>query len=433
MTEVDLSDAQKRAQKQIESFVRTEYGRILAALIKQFGDIELAEESLQEALVSALEKLTRNGEPERLDAWIFVTARRKALDIIRSDKARTRRHRLLGEIHASNTDSVRAEDEMKHAIPDERLRLMYMCCHPALTHEAQIALVLRTVAGLSTGEIARAFLVAESTLAQRLVRAKNKIREAGIPFSIPPADLKDERTLAVMAVIYTIFNESYHATSGESPVRHDLAGEAIRLGKILAQLLPSEPEVLGLLSLMLLHHARVRARVNTDGEIVQLDKQDRDLWDKSMIRRGTAILDRAVALRRRGPYQIQAAIAALHANAIRPEDTDWVQIALLYEALSQMAPSPVVELNRSAAIAMAYGPQAGIELMERRELSEALVDYMWYHSSLAEVYRKTGRLKDARNAYQRAIGLSGNNSEIEFLSRKIRELDQGKAAEDDAR
>ena len=307
-------------------------------------------------------------------------------------------------------------------IPDDRLRLIFTCCHPALRMEARVALTLKTLGGLTTGEIARAFLVPETTMAQRLVRAKHKIREAAIPYRVPPAELLPERVPGVLAVLYLVFNEGYSATSG-ALIRIDLCDEAIRLARILQALMPDEPEAAGLLALMLLHHSRRAARTGAAGEVVLLEDQDRARWDHDMIDGGLALLDATLARRSPGPYQLQAAIAALHARAPRPEDTDWPQIAALYDRLAEMTPSPVVELNRAVAIAMADGPERGLALLA--PLEDELDAYQHFHSARADLLRRLGRVDEAAEAYRRALDLATNPTERAFLERRLAELTGG--------
>lgn len=405
----------------IEQLFRREYGRISAVLIRHLGDFDLAEESIQEALAVSLERWPIEGIPGRPDAWIYVVARRKALDILRRDRVRAHKYRAFGGDMVSEPGGD-PEGENDSGIPDERLRLMFTCCHPALKTETQIALTLRTLGGLTTFEIAQAFVMSESTLAQRLVRAKHKIREAGIPFATQEDVKRPERLSAVMAVVYLIFNEGYYSQTNDQLVRTELADEAIRLGRLLTDLLPEDPEPLGLLSLMLLQNSRARARVGPEGTIVLLEDQDRSLWDVDQIREGLRVLDRAISYGKRGPYQIQAAIAALHAQALRPENTDWLQIVLLYQALSECTPSLVVELNKAAAVAMAFGPDQGLALMDRPEMSEALADYRWFHSSRGDLLRRLGRVDEAREAYTRAMALSVNATERDFLEKRMKEL-----------
>jgi RNA polymerase sigma-70 factor (ECF subfamily) len=384
---------------------------VVATLIRDLRDIDLAEDALQDALATALVAWPRAGVPSSPGAWLTVTARRKAIDRLRRER---RLAELVTELEQQTEEAVDEE-----TIPDERLSLIFTCCHPSLSPDAQVALTLRLVGGLTTGEIARAFLVAEETLAQRIVRAKAKIRTAGIPYRVPPDHLLPDRLGAALAVVYLIFNEGYSATSGDALTRPDLMAEAIRLGGILAALMPDEAEVLGLEALLLLQASRTRARSGSDGELVLLDDQDRSLWDRDLIARGVALLDRALALRRPGPYQLQAAIAALHARAREPGETDWTQIALLYAELARLQPSPVVELNRAVAVAMAEGPAAGLELLDDLPLDR----YHLFHSARADLLRREGRVDEARAAYERARELVTNEPERAFLSRRIAELE----------
>ncbi len=380
-------------------------------MIRDLRDIDLAEDALQDALATALVAWPRAGVPASPGAWLTVIARRKAIDRLRRER---RLAELVTELEQQTEEAVDEE-----TIPDERLSLIFTCCHPALSPDTQVALTLRLVGGLTTGEIARAFLVAEETLAQRIVRAKAKIRTAGIPYRVPPDHLLPDRLGAALAVVYLIFNEGYSATSGDALTRPDLMAEAIRLGGILAALMPDEAEVLGLEALLLLQASRTRARSGSDGELVLLDNQDRSLWDRDLIARGVALLDRALALRRPGPYQLQAAIAALHARAREPGETDWTEIALLYGELARLQPSPVVELNRAVAVAMAESPAAGLELLDDLPLER----YHLFHSARADLLRREGRIDEARAAYERARELVTNEPERAFLSRRIAELD----------
>jgi RNA polymerase sigma-70 factor (ECF subfamily) len=390
----------------LDQVFRDQWGRVLATLIGFLGDVELAEEAAQEAFAIAAERWPRDGEPANPGAWLVTTARNRAINRIRRDRALAEKIRLL-QVPEPTEDDVDAT-----TFPDERLELIFMCCHPALSVDAQVALTLRTLGGLTTPEIARAFLVPEPTMAQRLVRAKRKIKAAGIPFRVPPDHVLPDRLVAVLAVVYLIFNEGYGG-------RSDLAAEAIRLGQALAELMPDEPEVHGLLALMLLLDARRDARFR-DGEMVLLADQDRSLMDSEEIAEGREALDRALALLGRGPYVVQAAIASLHAD----EPRDWRQIAALYGELSRLTDSPVVELNRAVAVAEVEGPEAALVIVDRLPLE----DYRYLHATRGELLRRLGRAKEAGEAYRRALSMSHDAAERRLLERRLAELDETPAA-----
>jgi len=400
-------------ESQIEKTFREEHGRVLATLISQLGDFVLAEDALQDALVNALERWKVDGVPRNPGAWLTTVAKRRAID-------RLRRSRFEEYSEPIPTSLAQEEPEMDDSLPDDRLKLMFTCCHPALGLEAQVALTLHTLGGLSTQEVARAFLVAEPTMAQRLARARKKIREAGIPYRVPPADLLPERLDALLAVIYLIFNEGYVATSGDSLTRQELCGEAIRLCRILVDFLPQEAEARGLLALLLLHDSRREARLSPTGELVLLEEQDRTLWDFSKIQEGTSILDEAIALHNPGPYQVQAAISALHAEAPTAAATDWNQIDMLYDSLAQMTPSMVVDVNRAVAIGMARGPQEGLKML--LQLEDHADNFYPYHAARADLLRRTNQHEAASDAYERALALCNNRAERAYLQRRLDEI-----------
>ena len=416
----------------VDHVYRQESGRILAALIASLRDFTLAEDALQDAMVAALQQWPASGVPRNPAAWLTTIARRKAIDRLRREGTLSQKQALLQSLEETATtdslDSDRENGEDAPPIPDERLKLFFTCCHPALPLEARVALTLRTLGGLSTAEIAAAFLTPLPTMAQRLVRAQRKIRDAGIPYRAPPLPLLAERMEGVLAVLYLIFNEGYTSTSGDALIRQDLCAEAIRLTRVLVALiasepeLPEEPETLGLLALMLLHASRRAARVDAAGDLVLLEDQDRTLWNWAEIVEGIETLDKALAMHRPGPYQIQAAISALHAEAPTPEETDWQQIALLYARLADMTPPPVVELNQAVAVAMAEGPDAGLEMLDRLRLGEALAHYYLYHAARADLLRRAGRTEEAAASYREALSLCQNRIERRFLQRRLTEL-----------
>jgi len=385
----------------LEQAFRDEWGGVLAVLIGLLGDFDVAEEAAQEAFAIAAERWPRDGVPANPRAWLITTARNRAINRLRRDRTLAEKTKLLDVPEPAEIEV----EEM--TFPDERLELLFTCCHPALATDAQVALTLRTLGGLTTGEIARAFLVPEATMGQRLVRAKRKIKAAGIPFRVPPDHLLPDRLAAVLAVVYLIFNEGYGG-------RGDLAADAIRLGRALAELMPDEPEVHGLLAMMLLLHVRRAARFR-DRELVLLDDQDPSLWDTAQIAEGRAVLDRAFALRGRGPYVVQAAIASLHAE----EPRDWPQIAVLYGELSRLTDSPVVELNRAVAVAESVGPEAGLEIVDRLALDE----YRYLHSTRGELLRRLGRTDEARDEYRRALALVHDDAERRLFERRLAELE----------
>lgn len=417
--------AMREPKTVVEEVFRQESGRIIATLIRLAGSFDLAEEAMQEAFTTALQSWPEKGVPDNPGAWITAVAQRKLIDHGRRE--RTRREKqdpLLYETpttHAPEAEALFAGEEMNY--PDDRLRLIFTCCHPALNMEAQVALTLRTLGGLTTPEIARAFLVPEPTLAQRLVRAKHKISVARIPYEIPPLEQIGERLAAVQAVIYLVFNEGYSATAGDSLIRRDLCSEAIRLGRTLCDLLPDKPENLGLLALMLLHDSRRGTRSTPDGRLVTLEEQDRSRWDQDRIAEGLELLEKAMALRRSGPYQLQAAIAALHAQAPSAEATDWKQIEALYRELLRFSPSPVVALNHAVAVAMSDGLERGLALVDAIGSSGRLDEYHLLHAARADLLRRLGRRDEAAAAYGKALRLATNKVEQDYLRGRLMQME----------
>ena len=407
-----------------EAVFRQESGRIVASLIRLSGSFDLAEEAMQDAFAAALVNWPARGIPDKPGAWITAVAHRKLIDYARRQGTRTEKQDALLYETKKTTDDDVSSDEMSVTYPDDRLRLIFTCCHPAINREAQVALTLRTLGGLTTSEIARAFLLAEPTLAQRLVRAQQKIRDANIPYEVPAAGVLSERMASVQAVIYLIFNEGYSATAGEQLVRADLCAEAIRLGRVLSELLPEEPENLGLLALMLLHDSRRAARVNSKGELITLEEQDRSLWNREQIREGIRLVEKALGLRSAGPYQLQAAIAAVHGEAATAGETDWHQIAQLYGKLACLSPTPVVALNHAVAVAMSEGLSRGLAMIDDLGASGQLDGYYLFHAARADILRRLDLRDEAADAYQRALALATNQVERSYLTRRLRELNQ---------
>lgn len=419
------------ASAAIEAVFREESGRIIAGLIRLAGSFEAAEEAMQDAFAAAVANWPGRGTPENPAAWITAVAQRKLIDYSRRDRTRREKEfEVAADIEMRHYSGGGTEGDDMH-YPDDRLRLIFTCCHPALNQEAQVALTLRTLGGLRTPEIAHAFLVPEPTLAQRLVRAQRKIHAAGIPYEVPPPERLPERLASVQAVLYLIFNEGYAAKAGDSLIRRELCGEAIRLARLLCELMPNEPENLGLLALMLLHDSRRDARINAQGELVPLEQQERSLWHSEQIAEGVHLLERALSSGNRiGPYCLQAAIAAVHAQAPTAAQTDWHEIAALYAALCERTSSAIVALNRAVAVAMDEGFEPGLKLID--ELGEAsageLESYYLFHAARADLLRRLSRHAEARQAYERALALTTNAVERRYLRRRIEELDSAESA-----
>jgi RNA polymerase sigma-70 factor (ECF subfamily) len=413
----------EHVRESLDAIYRAESGRILATLIRLLGDFDLAEDAVHDAFAAALERWPQDGVPANPRAWLVSTGRFKAIDALRR-RARfdASQEKIAEQLETGAGNAAVGADE---GVEDDRLRLIFTCCHPALAPEGRVALTLREVCGLTTEEIARAFLTTAPALAQRIVRAKAKIRDARIPYEVPSPEELPERVDTVLQVIYLVFNEGYSASSGTSLTRADLSGEAIRLGRLLLELLP-EPEVMGLLALMLLQESRRAARSSPRGELILLERQDRSLWNREQIAEGVALVERALISRRFGPYTLQAAIAAVHSEAPDAASTDWPQIVALYSVLIRAEPSPVIELNRAVAVAMRDGPEAGLALIEAILARGELTDYHFAHSARADLCRRLGRITEARFSYERALALTQQEPERRFLEKRLRELGEKK-------